>query len=138
MPSPRRSAVNPPGVPAPVRAYYSNAIRVEAGPLLFVAGQIPIDESGALVGEGDAAAQTEQVFRNIAAIVEGAGGRMEDIVKVLVFITDMDEMPKVSAVRERLFPKDGPASSIVEISRLIDHRMIVEIEAVVALPEDRP
>ena len=129
----RISPLNPPGVAAPIRSYYSNAYRVEAGPLLFIAGQVPIDVNGNLVGDGDAGAQAEQVFANIEAILNGAGGSLSDLVKVLVFVTDFADLPQITAVRARLFPKDGPASSVIEVKALINPRMKVEIEAVAAI-----
>jgi 2-iminobutanoate/2-iminopropanoate deaminase len=130
----RRQALNPPTSPAPVRSYYSNAIKVSAGNLLFIAGQVSIDRDGQLVGAGDPAAQCEQILKNIAGLCEAAGATLADVIKVTVFVTDMDMLPKLAPVRTRYFPKDGPASTLVEVRRLVEPEWLLEIDAVVAIP----
>ncbi len=126
----RRTALSPPGVPAPIKGYYSNAIRVESGPLLFIAGQIAIDVDGAIVGKGDVVAQAEQVFSNIEAILKGAGGSLADLVKVTVYVTDIAYMGQLSALRTKLFPKDGPASACVQVAALAEPDLLIEIDGV--------
>jgi 2-iminobutanoate/2-iminopropanoate deaminase len=134
MTTPRRQAINPQGVAAPIRGYYSNAVRVEAGALLFVAGQIPLDPAGELVGKGDIVAQAEQVFSNIRTIVEASGATMADVVKLTVYVTDITALDRIAPVRLQHFPQQGPASVLVEVSRLVDPDMLIEIDAVVAVP----
>jgi reactive intermediate/imine deaminase len=134
MSSPRRRAVNPPAVPAPIRGYYSNAVRVEPGPLLYIAGQVAIDMQGNLVGQGDAAAQCEQILKNIQGICESQGATLADVIKVTVYVTDIQILDKIAPIRLRYFPKDGPASVLVEVSRLVEPDMLMEMEAVVAVP----
>ena len=134
MAAQRRQSVNPPGVAAPIRGYYSNSVKVSAGPLLFVAGQIPIDLQGNLVGKGDVARQTEQVLENIRVIVEANGATLADVVKVTAYVTDISSLDKIAPVRLRYFPKDGPASVLVEVSRLVDPDIMIEMDAVVAVP----
>jgi enamine deaminase RidA (YjgF/YER057c/UK114 family) len=129
----RRRAVNPPNVPAPIRGYYSNAVRVEPGPLLYIAGQVAIDLQGHLVGKGDAAAQCEQILKNIAGICESQGATLADVVKVTVYTTDIAILDRIAPVRLKYFPKDGPASVLVEVSKLVEPDMVLEIEAVVAV-----
>lgn len=129
----RRRAVSPPGVPAPIKGYYSNAIRVDSGPLLFIAGQIPIDESGTLVGKGDVEAQAAQVYRNIEAILKGVGGSLENLVKVTVYLTDIGHLNRLTPLREQLFPKDGPASATVQVSALADPQMLIEVEGIAVI-----
>jgi 2-iminobutanoate/2-iminopropanoate deaminase len=127
----RKIAMNPPTVPAPIRGYYSNCVR--AGSLLFISGQIGTDANGRLVGENDVAAQANQVLRNIELLVKANGGSMADIVKVTVYVTNMDYLDVIAPVRLKYFPKDGPASAIVEVSRLALPNVKVEIEAIAAL-----
>lgn len=134
MTNPRRQAVNPKGIAAPIRGYYSNSIKVSAGPLLFIAGQIPIDVDGNLVGKGDVAAQCEQVLKNIETIVKANGATMADIVKVTAYVTDISSLDKIAPVRLRYFPKDGPASVLVEVSRLVEPDIMLEMDAIVAVP----
>jgi 2-iminobutanoate/2-iminopropanoate deaminase len=134
MSEPRRQSMNPPGVAAPIRGYYSNSVRVASGPLLFIAGQIPLDPQGNLVGKGDVAAQCEQVLRNIETIAAASGASMSDVIKVTVYVTDIRALDQIARVRLRFFPKDGPASVLVEVARLVEPDILIEIEAVVAVP----
>src|SRR5262245_42283305 len=131
--SPRKTATNPPGVPAPIRGYYSNAVRVSAGPLLFVAGQVGMDRHGAIVGKDSAAAQAEQALKNIQDILGGGDGTKDDVHQVTVHVTDMKYLDEITPVRLKYFPSSGPASVIVEVSRLALPDLKVEIEAVAAV-----
>ena len=93
-----------------------------------------MDAEGAVVGEGDAKAQTEKVLQNVAAVLEEADGGLDDIVKVTVFIADMVHYDEVHEARRRHFGGPYPASSMVEVSALIDPRLLVEVEAVAVIP----
>ena len=117
----RKTAINPEAVAAPLKPYYSNCVRVEAGPLLFVSGQVALDKDGKLVGEGDLRAQAVQVLENIKAILVAEGAAMADIVKVTVYVTDIRAFDDIADIRERYFPKDGPASVICEVSSINSH-----------------
>jgi len=125
--------MNPPAVPAPIRGYYSNCVRVRAGSLLFISGQIGTDVNGRLVGRDDVAAQANQALRNIELILKANGASMADVVKVTVYVTNMDYLDVIAPVRLKYFPEDGPASAIVEVSRLALPDVKVEIEAIAAL-----
>ena len=92
-----------------------------------------MDAEGNVVGEGDIRLQTETVLENIKAALEGAGGSMSDIVKVTVFILDMGMYDEIHEVRRRYFEEPYPASSMVEVSQLIDPRLLIEIEAVAVI-----
>ena len=126
----RRQALTPEGVPEPIKGYYSNCIRVTSGPLLFIAGQIPIDNDGNHVGGDDVVEQARQVFRNIEAILTGVGGSLADLVKVTVYLTDIAAMGKIAPLREELFRKDGPVSACVQVSALASPEIQIEIEGV--------
>ena len=89
-----------------------------------------MDADGNVVGEGDIQHQTETVLEHVKTVVQEAGGGMEDIVKVTVFITDMGLYDEIHEVRRRYFEEPYPASSMVEVSGLIDPRLLIEIEAV--------
>ena len=125
---PRKVVNNPPGVPAPIRGYYSNCVRVSAGPLLFVAGQVGMDMNG--VTPKDAGAQCEQALKNIEIILAANGATMADVVKVTVYVTDMAYLDEITPARLKYFPKDGPASAIVQVGALAFPNLKVEIEAV--------
>ncbi len=137
MAEPRRRSVNPKTVCAPIKPYYSNAVRVSPGPLMFIAGQVALDRQGRLVGAGDLKAQATQVLENIKAICAAEGATMADIVEVTNYVTDMRAFHELTELRARYFPKDGPASVIVEVSRLALPEWMIEISAVVALPAGR-
>lgn len=111
---------------------YSHAVRM--GDLIFVAGQVAHDQNGNLVGEGDVAAQTEQVFRNLQAVLEAAGSGFDKVGKVTVLTTKLEYRPIIHEIRSRIFKEVGhlPASTLAVVSSLADPRWLVEIEAVAA------
>jgi 2-iminobutanoate/2-iminopropanoate deaminase len=125
---------NPASVAPPMKPHYSNSVRTESGPLLFIAGQVALDADGNLVGEGDIRAQATQVIENIKAIVEANGGALADIAQVTVYVRDIEAFNSISDIRARYFPADGPASAIVEVSALAWPEFLLEIAAVAALP----
>jgi 2-iminobutanoate/2-iminopropanoate deaminase len=115
---------------------WSQAIRVGADTeLVFVSGLTSRTPDGAVYAEGDIEAQTTQVLENLQAILAAAGATMADVVKVTVFVRDIDEFATIHAVRKRYFPEPYPASTMVEVSRLVDDRSLIEIEAVAVVPK---
>lgn len=123
-----KTVINPPSLAKPTG--YSYAIKKNGTPV-FISGQVALDGDGKLVGEGDAAAQTEQVFKNLQAVVEGCGGTLDDVVKLTIFVTDPSYRPAVAAARLKWF-KEGewPASTYLVVSALALPTMLVEVEAV--------
>lgn len=119
------------GMPEPI-SHYTDAVR--AGDLLFVSGVVPVDASGALVGGDDVVAQAEAVFAAMGRVLEAAGARPADVVKVTVFLIDVDDRPLINPVRQRFFGSARPASTLVEISRLAVPGARIEVEAVAAVP----
>jgi reactive intermediate/imine deaminase len=130
----RKRAVNPKEVAPPLKPHYSNSVRVTAGPLLFIAGQVSIDGGGRVVGAGDLRAQATQVLENIRAILRANGADMQDVVNVTVYVTDIRAFNDIADIRLHYFPKDGPASVIVEVSKLALPELMIEIAAVAAVP----
>mgnify|MGYP001607774573 FL=1 len=130
----KRTAYQPPDVFVPAGKSYSHGIIVEAGKTLYVAGQTSRDAQGNVVCKGDAAGQTRQLLENMKKVVEGAGGRMEDVAKTTVFITDIKHREAVGRVRQEFFKGDPPANTLLVISALADPTFLVEIEAIVPLP----
>ena len=107
---------------------------MRAGDLLFVSGLVAVDGDGALVGGDDVAAQARQVFANMRAVLAAAGCRFEDVVKVTVFLTDIDDRPKINPVRQEVF---GDDAACVHARRGLAARRPgakVEIEAVALIP----
>lgn len=93
-----------------------------------------LDESGKLVGKGDVGQQSEQVMKNLKTVIEAAGGTLADVVKVTNYMRDAREFPKLAEVRARYLTPPYPASTMVEVSRLIHEDMLVEIEAMAVIP----
>jgi 2-iminobutanoate/2-iminopropanoate deaminase len=112
-------------------SHYTDAVR--AGDVLFVSGIVPVDGEGRLVGEGDVVEQARQVFRNMAEVLAAAGASFADVVKVTVFLTDVDDRAAINPVRQEVFGAARPASTLVEISRLAVPGALIEVECVAAL-----
>ena len=125
---------NPAGVAAPLRPYYSTAVSVSPGPLLFISGQVAWDEDGAVVGVGDPAAQARQVFANLETVLQAHGAGLQDVVKVTVYVTSLDWFDQLAAIRRELFTVSPPASAIVQVVALVQPELLIEVEAVAAIP----
>ena len=110
---------------------YSPAIR--AGNLLFLSGQIPIDPANGTVVNGGIEAQTEQVMRNISALLEAAGAGFQHVVRTTVYLTDMDEFGAMNACYARFVVDPPPARATVQVARL-PRDVRVEIDAIAVLP----
>lgn len=113
-------------------APYSTAVR--AGEFLFITGQVATDRDGAIVGVGDIREQVRQTLRNIEAILAAAGGGCDDIVRMTYFYMDIDDVAKLGGVREEFMTPPFPAATGVQVARLADPRLLVEIEATAWLP----
>lgn len=115
-------------------AGYSQVAEVRGGKLVYIAGQVPFDKSGHLVGQDDFLAQTEQVFRNLKAAVEAAEGQFSDVVKLNYFCVEAVDsalIPQVLKVRDQFVDtKNPPISTFVVVKRLVDPQWLIEIEAV--------
>lgn len=106
---------------------YSRAVRV--GAHVHVAGTTAVNDAGELVGLGDAAAQTRASLSTIRAALEKAGARLEDVVRTRVYLVNIDDWEAVGRVHGEVFGSIRPASTMLEVSRLIHPEMLVEIEA---------
>jgi len=123
-----------PGMSEPV-SHFTHVVR--AGRLVFVSGCVATDAQGRVVGGSDVVAQARQVHENIKRCLAAAGATFADICKVTVFLRDIGDREKVNTVRREYFGTHRPASTLVEISRLVRDDYLVEIEATAVLPERR-
>ena len=119
------------GMSAPI-SHYADAVR--AGELLFVSGCVPVDGDGNLVGGYDVVAQARKVFENIGRVLAAAGTSPQNVVKVTVFLTSVDDRPLINPVRQEWFGETRPASTLVEVPRLAIPGAKIEVEAVALLP----
>lgn len=122
----KRSSVRS-GAPWEPIVGYSRAVRV--GNTIAVTGCAAVDAGGQLVGEGDAYLQAQQCIKVIRTALEGAGAVLEDVVRTRMFVTDIEQWEDIARAHREAFGEIMPATTMVEVSRLIDQRMLVEIEA---------
>ena len=106
---------------------------IRTGDFLFVSGQIAMDPSGQIVGVNNCEVQTRQVMTNLQAVVEAAGGTMDNVIKITCFLTNVEDYPAYCKVRGEVFPEIPPASSSVIVSGLVKPQALVEVEAIVDL-----
>ena len=123
-----------PGMSEPV-SHFTHVVR--AGRLVFVSGCVATDAQGRVVGGNDIVAQARQVHENIKHCLAAAGATFADVCKVTVFLRNVADREKVNTVRKEYFGASRPASTLVEISRLVRDDYLIEIEAIAVLPERR-
>lgn len=121
----------PPGLP-PVNGF--SHITTAVGSVVHISGQVPARSDGSVVSSDDVEAQCEQVFRNLETALAAAGAGWLDVVKMTYFLTDINDLPDVRAVRDRhLDPDHLPASSLVQVVALVNPDFKIEVDAVVVL-----
>src|SRR6185369_8019539 len=113
---------------------YSHVAEVSSGRTIYIAGQVAFDKSGSLVGKGDFAAQTTQVFENLKSALAAAGATFDNVVKVNTYITDMSQIQTLRELRGKYYGKNAPASTLVEIGKLAHPDLMIEIEAIAVVP----
>jgi len=119
------------GLAEPI-SHFTDAVR--AGDLLFVSGVVAVDADGNLVGDDDVVDQATQVFENMRRVLAAASCGFEDVVKITIFLTDVEDRAKINPLRQQVFGAARPASTLVEVPRLAVPGARIEIEAVALLP----
>jgi enamine deaminase RidA (YjgF/YER057c/UK114 family) len=129
-PSIRR--INPPELGDPPG--YSQIVDVSASRLVFIAGQTALDRDGNVVGKNDFTSQAERVFENLGIALRASGCTAANLVKLTVFLTDMDNLGRYREARNRFFasvtPPAAPAVTLVEVSKLYGPDFLIEVEAI--------
>ena len=130
-----KKEIRSPKLPAP-SGHFAQAIEVEAkGRLVFISGMVAKGADGKVVGIGDIEAQTRQVCENVKAAVEAAGGTMEDICRVDVYVRNMEQFDRIHKVRREYFKSaPPPASTMVEVSKFTSPDYLIEMNAIAVIP----
>lgn len=127
--APALRAINPSNLPKPNG--YSHIVEAPVGRTLYISGQLPLDKDGNLVGEGDFAAQVEQVFANLKTALEASGATFKDVVKLNIYVTYMGQLKALRTARDKYIDlRNPPASTLAEVKRFVREGAMVEIDAV--------
>jgi 2-iminobutanoate/2-iminopropanoate deaminase len=126
-----REEIRIPGAAEPV-SHYTDAVRF--GDLLFISGIAAIGPDGGVVAPGDVVGQTEFILHSMGVILAAAGASFADVLRVTVYLTDVADRTKINPVRQKYFGATKPASTLVEVSKLVIPGLLVEIEAIAGLP----
>jgi enamine deaminase RidA (YjgF/YER057c/UK114 family) len=133
-----KNLINPPSLPPP--SGFNHGILVTGGRLLFLAGQTGSNTEGQIVAPGDLVGQYEQLLRNFQTVLEAAGGKMQDIVKVNIFVRDRDDylahLKPLGKVHRSFFGSHYPAAALFEISRFFQDEALIEIEGLAVIGTD--
>lgn len=114
---------------------YTHVVEVQPARVAYISGQVALDKDGHLVGEGDIVAQTRQVFENIKAAVESLGADFSAVIKLNYYAVDVSRLAEIREVRNEYLASPPPASTFVVVKGLVRPEPLIEIEAVVALPD---
>jgi enamine deaminase RidA (YjgF/YER057c/UK114 family) len=117
-----------------VLGVYTPAFKVSDGDLIIMSGVVGVDSDGKTVGVGDAAAQTRQALANLKTTLEAAGATLDDVIHVRVFSTDLRNRTAINAERRKVFKDPMPASTHVQVTRLVGDDWLLEIEATAFVP----
>ena len=128
----KRKEVRLPDLAEPI-SHYTDAVRF--GNLLFISGMMAVDKNQRVIGEGDVVAQARAVFGSLKRILESEGASFADVLKVTVFLQNIEDRARINPVRREFFGDARPASSLVEVARLAIPGLLVEVEAVAGIPE---
>ena len=109
---------------------YTHVVEVTGGRTLYISGQVALDHNGVGVGGGDLRAQARQVFENLRAALAASNATLDHVVKITVFMTDVSQLQAFREVRDSVFTRSLPASTLVQVGRLARPEFLIEVEAV--------
>lgn len=115
------------GLPDPV-SHYTDAVK--AGNTVYMSGLASVDAKGAVIAKGDPAGQARQTFRNLGLVLDAVGATPNDVVKVTLYLTNVEHRLLINPVRKEFFGDHRPASTLVEISRLAYDDLLIEVDAI--------
>ena len=127
----KREEVRLPDLCEPI-SHYTDAVRF--GNLLFISGMVGVDAQGRVIGRGDVVAQARATFANMQRILEAEGASFADVLKVTVYLRNVEDRARINPVRAEFFGDARPASTLVEVSKLVAPELLIEVEAVAGLP----
>lgn len=130
---PRKIAVVAKGVRSAGGRPYSPALR--CGDFVFISGQVPIDAEGRTVGNGDILAQARQALENVRVLVEAAGGTLDDVCFLSIFVTDIRNYHRFGELRREYFHEPFPSSTVIGVTGLAEPDWLIELEAIAYIPE---
>ena len=114
---------------------YTHVVEVRGGRTVYISGQVPLDRAGNVVGIGDFAAQTTQVFENLKLALASVGATFDNVVKNNMYVTDMSNIQALREIRLKYYGKNAPASTLVQIGKLARPEFMIEIELIAVLPD---
>ncbi len=127
---------NPGSVWSPFGAF-SMGVLQGSGQIVNLKGQVSLNSDGIIIGKGDMRSQTRQVLENIRAVLDSVGGEMTDIFSLTHYVTDIDEFMKTGDIRKQYFKDPFPVTTTVQVVRLYDPELLIEITANAEIPRDR-
>ena len=129
-------AVNPPGVWSPFGAF-SMAVLQGDGQIVHLKGQVSLDQSGRVIGPNDMRVQVRRVLENIREVLASMGGQMSDVVSLVHYATDIDQFMSTGDIRKEYFSAPFPVTTTVQVGRLYNPDLMIEITAVAEIPRER-
>jgi 2-iminobutanoate/2-iminopropanoate deaminase len=128
----KKESIEPQGLWKPL-GVYSHAIKASGTQWLFLSGVTPRDEKGHVVGKNDIRKQTEKVFENMKAVLDGAGATFENIVKATTYVRDVGYYDVIQEVRARYYKEPFPASTLLQVQQLSSEDILIEVEVIAFL-----
>ncbi len=127
---------NPPQVWQPFGAFSMGMIPGD-GQIIYLKGQVALDIGGRLIGKSDMRAQTLKTLENIETVLASVGGKMSDVISLVHYTIDIDEFMKTGDIRKQFFSEPYPVTTTVQVARLYDRDILIEITAIAEVPRDR-